>query len=294
MSDSADRVVQTVPGYLTRVHGEGAALIADDLERFAARPGRAAFFRLFALAPRRIPRVAAAPSPAEAEALRGAHGNLGRGGWTDDQLARLWILCAVQEQWPPERFAAELDTLFNTADTGELVALYRSVPVLREPRRFLARMGEGARTNIVPVFRAVAHDNGYAAEFFEQDAWNQLILKAIFLACPLDPVVGLDRRANAPLAHMLSDYVRERWAAGRSVPWDIWRCIGPRATEPEDLRLLHRALQSDERMTRLAAALALRERAAAGNGTPPEPEAAASELPDDMNWQGLAALDDRG
>ena len=142
---------------------------------------------------------------------------------------------------------------------------------------------------MVPVFLAVAHHNSFPTEFFDEEGWNQLVLKAIFVACPLDPIVGLDRRNNPALSHMLADYVRERWAASRDVPWDIWRCIGPRASAPDDMALLAQALEHRDDMTRLAAAMGLRDSDSAAAKSLLAAHQDIGRQITDLNWQGLAA-----
>jgi len=52
------------------------------------------------------------------------------------------------------------------------------------------------------------------------------------------------------------DFAHERWAAGRPVPFEIWRCVGPFADDGA-LEDLARVLQSNEPRERHAAALAL-------------------------------------
>jgi hypothetical protein len=72
----------------------------------------------------------------------------------------------------------------------------------------------------------------------------------------LAPIQGLDERRNPTLAQILSDYAHERWAAGRPVTPELWRCLGPFA-EGILLDDLERLASSKEEHERRAAALAL-------------------------------------
>ena len=154
-------------------------------------------------------------------------------------------------------FVRRLDQLCATADVDELVAFYRGLPLYPDPPRLRLRAAEGLRTNMPVVFEAVAHRNPYPAEQLSEEAWNQMVLKALFVGSTLDPIVGLDARANARLARMLGDYAHERWAAGRPVSPELWRCVGPFASGPL-LADLARVLESGAPPERAAAVLALR------------------------------------
>jgi hypothetical protein len=83
-----------------------------------------------------------------------------------------------------------------------------------------------------------------------------MVLKALFIGSSLAPIQGLDERANPVLAEMLRDYAHERWAAGRPVTPELWRCIGPYA-EGGIIDDLARLADSADRKERRAAALAL-------------------------------------
>jgi hypothetical protein len=65
-----------------------------------------------------------------------------------------------------------------------------------------------------------------------------LILKALFIGISIEPVIGLQQRANPELSKMCVDYIQERLAAGRSIPHDIWLALEPYASaEGESIML---------------------------------------------------------
>jgi hypothetical protein len=146
-------------------------------------------------------------------------------GWSVDQAARVLILltAGTGDAGFPERFAK----LCRTADVAEAIALYRGLPLYDQQEALEDIAAEGLRGNIRFVFEAVAHNNPFPRERFDEHRWNQMVLKALFIDSTLAPMQGLDARANAELATILSDYAHERWAAGRPVTPELWRCLGP-------------------------------------------------------------------
>ncbi|MCA9069695.1 MAG: EboA domain-containing protein, partial [Planctomycetaceae bacterium] len=136
--------------------------------------------------------------------------------WTVDQAARTRLVLALAAK-PQEQFVTLLDKLFDSGEVGELVALYQALPVLPHQAAHALRTSEGTLSDIKSVFCAVAHHNPYPAEHLDENRWNQMVLKSLFIATPLWPIVGLDERANPALARMLVDYAHERWAAGQTV-----------------------------------------------------------------------------
>jgi hypothetical protein len=106
------------------------------------------------------------------------------------------------------------------------------------------------------VFEAIAHRSPYPRENFSQERWNHMVLKALFIGATLHPIQGLDERSNPELAAILRDYAHERWAAGRPVTPELWRCLGPFAEGimVDDLTRLAASADGEERR---AAALAL-------------------------------------
>jgi hypothetical protein len=262
----------------------------SELEALRTASGERAVYKALALAPQRLGRVRLALAASDVDAARAALPGWQPERWTVDEAARILLLLIAPS--PPGGFAARLDTLCATADTGELVGLYKGLPLYPEGDRLTARAAEGLRTNIREIFCAVAHHNPYPALRLGEGAWNQMVLKALFIGVALAPIEGLDRRANADLAQMLCDYARERWAAGRAVAPELWRCVGGHAP-PDAVADLARVLRSPDLAERSAAALALADcpLAAAGAALAEAPELAAAIRAGQLSWQTLAPAD---
>ena len=176
------------------------------------------------------------------------------GHWTIEQTVRTLLLLSFRAD-SPEHYSASLEKIFAAADMAEQIALYQSLPVLPYPEQFIARAIEGLRTNMVTVFNAVALHSPYPADYFEEAAWNQMVLKALFVESNLSQIQGLEKRVNPKLAKMLSDYAHERWAAGRSVNPQLWRGMGT-FTEGQVLADLEKVLREGQPIEQQAAALA--------------------------------------
>lgn len=150
--------------------------------------------------------------------------------WTIEQVGRTILILSFPYE-DQERYVATLDKIFAAADVGEAIALYQSLPLLPYPERFRLRAAEGIRSNITSVFNAVALDNPYPATYLDNLAWNQMILKALFIGSPLQPIYGLEKRNNPQLSQMLIDYARERLAAKRTVNYELWQLVLPFNTQ---------------------------------------------------------------
>ena len=201
------------------------------------------FFTAFSAVPRYTGKTKLELTPEDLQAAQTLCPGWFPGDWSVDQLARTLIVLALPHD-NPEKYLQTLGQVFTTADVGELVALYQSLPLLPHPEIHRNQAAEGVRSNITAVFKAVALQNPYPADYFDNIAWNQMILKAIFVGSPLYLIQGLDRRANPELAQMLTNYAHERWAAKRSVTPELWRPVGQFA-DTEILADLEKVLQLD-------------------------------------------------
>ncbi|NSL88761.1 EboA domain-containing protein [Chitinophaga sp. Mgbs1] len=176
-------------------------------------------------------------------------------GWTLDRLARVWWLL----QLPAGSQTAYIDAvenLFNAAEMNELAALYSALPLLAWPEEWKQRTAEGIRSNIGIVQEAIMLHNPYPAQYLDEPAWNQLVMKAIFTEKPLHHITGLDKRSNAALAAILTDFAHERWAAGRKVSPMQWRLLAGFITEA-NFADITRVWHSADQTEKAAAALTL-------------------------------------
>lgn len=175
-------------------------------------------------------------------------------GWCIDRLARVWLLLNLDSS-DREKYIQTIENYFRSAELHELVALYSALPVLAYPEAWIHRCAEGIRCNIGDVLMAIICRNPYPSEYLSEASWNQLVLKAIFTDKPVDQITGLDSRANRDLANMLSDYAHERWAAGRPVNPQLWRCVG-RFIDEKIFPDIERLTLSEDPLDREAACLA--------------------------------------
>jgi len=235
---------------------DSKALAWLDTKRLQIRNGatNGQFFMAFSAAPRFVEKAEIDWSAKELKIANMLRSGWNPCHWSSGQTARTLLLLSL----PVNSIAEYLKTLnqvFEAADVAELVALYQSLPLLPYPEQHRLRAAEGIRSNMTTVFDAVALRNPYPSEYFEDQAWNQVILKAVFIGSPLHPIIGLEQRANAELARMLIDYVHERWAASREVTPELWRLVGPFA-DPHMLEDLSKVLANSQTKLQQAAALA--------------------------------------
>jgi len=239
---------------VARLPGDAAEWLQSSAQWLRDGGGDKDLYMSVSLVPRKIGKADLGLSAAELGQATAARPGWDPRDWSLDQAARVYLLLAAGSDGAT--FSRRLDQLCATADVGELVAFYRGLPLYPDQPRHVLRAAEGVRTNMKAVFQAVAHRNPYPSEQLAEPAWNQMVLKALFIGVILDPIVGLDRRANPALARMLCDYAHERWAAGRPISPELWRCVGPHA-RGDMLADLRRVLEKGTDPERAAAALAL-------------------------------------
>jgi hypothetical protein len=180
----------------------------------------------FAMLPRKTGKAVINITPEQSQQIQQAVPGFSVDGWTVDRLGRAYLLMNLDSADQSQYFKS-IENLFLAAEMGELVALYSTLPLLAYPEIWIKRCSEGIRSNIGDVLAAIMYNNPYPAEYLDQAAWNQLILKAFFTDKDINKIIGVDERTNKDLAYIISDYAHERWAAGRELNPLMWRMVGP-------------------------------------------------------------------
>jgi L-ribulose-5-phosphate 3-epimerase len=144
---------------------------------------------------------------------------------TVDDLARtrlLEVLAAVME---PEPLATEVAELYRYGDDAERRGVLRGLAALPSSalRTGLDLVADALRANDIRLVAAAL--GSFAGKNLDQHSWRHGVLKCLFVGVPLAAVADLERRTDAELLRMVSDYADERRAAGREVPADAQRLL---------------------------------------------------------------------
>lgn len=169
------------------------------------------------------------------------------------EVSRIYLLSKVLENDAPF-FTSKVANLIQIADTSELETFLKFLVLLPNPENYKNSAVEALRTNISTVFDAISLNNPYPGDYFNDQQWNQMYLKAAFMQRDLSDILDVDRRANGDLARIISDYAHERWAASRDVDPMFWRPV-TKFLNDDILLDMERLLNSDDKRENRAGAL---------------------------------------
>lgn len=240
--------------WITKSNPSAADWVGQKQKQLTEETNPRNFFLAFGAAPRFVGKEALKLTEQDLLQAQQVRAGLHPENWTVDQAARILFVLSLPHS-DLDTLLKTLNQVFSTADVGELTALYLSLPLLPYPEAHRPRASEGIRTNMTVVFNAIALDNPYPNDYMEEGAFNQLVLKAIFIGSPLKRIIGLDQRSNPDLAQMLTDFAHERWAAKRQVPAELWRPVAPYLNQ-QMLPDLERLFTDPDPQQQRAAALA--------------------------------------
>lgn len=149
------------------------------------------------------------------------------GGWTVDDAARTLLIAELPLEGP--ELKAAIEELYWEGDAAEKRGVLRALSVLDPVAMFgdalLPLVKDALRTNDTRLVAAAL--GPYGAGHLDAADYRQGVLKCVFTGIPLSHIAGIDRRVDAELVRMMSEFAEERTAAGRPVPDDVWRFVPP-------------------------------------------------------------------
>lgn len=225
----ADTPEQLLEIWIAAQSGDAAPWVADQLQLLSQSTKERDLHIFLGLAPRRLGKADLILSADDLKSADKVLPGWQPDGWSIDGAARVLGLLRFKGA---RAFAEIFKDLRRTSDAAEMIALYRGLPLYPEPAALDFEVGEGLRSNLKPVFEAIAHRNPFARDVFDQHRWNHMILKALFIEVDLAPIAGLKQRANPELARILVDFAKERWAAGRPLAAEHWISVAPFRDDP--------------------------------------------------------------
>lgn len=186
-------------------------------EQIRKDEGSSTFVKTFSQIPRKLFKEKSLIETGDIAFLSGFVENWSPKDWTIVRLVRVWIIMQVKDN-NSETYQKKFDLLFDNAEMNELSALYSALPFFDYPEIWKGRCAEGIRSNIGTVLEAIMYENPYPRNYLDEDAWNQLVMKAFFTSKDMLRITGLYERNNLKLANILRDFAKERQSAGRPVP----------------------------------------------------------------------------
>ena len=229
LSAAIPQAIELLSAWLkTRLPTDAFAWFDNELRGLQTQPEQARWFKALGMAPRKLGKADLQPSQVELQAAQTLRQGLDPTEWSVDQTARIAFTLAFY-QGDEAGFVQQVAMLIDTSEINELLAIFRGFALFPHPEALEPKAREAIRSTMRPVYEAMSHRNPYPFEFFDEAAWNQMIVKAFFLDSSIWQIQGVDDRYNADLSVILISLVQERWAAGRFIAPEIWRCAVPHA-----------------------------------------------------------------
>jgi hypothetical protein len=108
-------------------------------------------------------------------------------------------------------------------EEAERRGVLRALPYLNIGDRGLGLVDDAIRTNDTRLIAAAL--GPYATRYLPDAAYDQAVLKCVFVGVPISGLDGIPERVTPDGARMLGAFVHERVAAGRDVPAEVWIVI---------------------------------------------------------------------
>ena len=214
-------------GLACTVQPEAVAWLDTELERQRGSVDERRLVVSLGLAGRKVGRADLVLSDTDRAAARSVRASWQPEWWGSDEAVRVALVLATY-RGDDEVFAARIERLCAAGGVTELVAYLKGFAVFPAPVALNPRAREGARASMRPPFEAIACRNPFPFDYFDEAAWNQMVVKCVFTGISIETIVGLRERRNPEVVRILRDLVAERTAAGRPLPDEVHSYIDSR------------------------------------------------------------------
>ncbi len=163
--------------------------------------------------------------------------------WSMADLARIVLIGSGLKEANNSVFDM-LQQILRYSDNSEKKSIYLGLYWLLDDPLLGDLLIDAQRTNALDLFAAITLDNPVVAKYFDEPAFNQVVLKSLFQEMPIDRIIGLQQRRNDELVRMCDDYLHERRLAGRDIPAGLWLVLSSIGISSETLQAWKGAVTS--------------------------------------------------
>lgn len=174
--------------------------------------------------------------------------------WSSADAVRVLLLA---ETIASEMFSADqlFQLCYRYSDGGERASLLKGLALMDLTVDSTDYIIDVARTNSLALFSALIYKNPWPVVNFPLPAFNQIVLKSLFMGINIINVEGLRGARNPELGRMAADYAQERLDAGRDIPDSLWLAVDVSMLSAAGLTAWESALASDPQQPRCQLAL---------------------------------------
>lgn len=163
--------------------------------------------------------------------------------WSVTDAARILLLTEILAS---KSFSADelFQLCYRYSDGDERASLLKGLALLKLSDESIPFIIDIARTNSLELFFSLIYKNPWPVVKFPIPAFNQLVLKSLFLGINIVHLEGLRAARNSELGRMADDYVQERLDAGKEIPESIWLAVDASLLTEQGLTAWEYALQT--------------------------------------------------
>lgn len=160
------------------------------------------------------------------EKLKNAWTSIEFNYWSLADLIRAAIVDKIKSL-PENEYLEAIEKIYRIADTSEQCSVLKILAIAQYKEKLIHIARSCVRTNIPHVLAALCCGNPYPYEYFTDQEFNNMVLKAVFMNISIANIYGLSQKTNGALSGMANQYIDEREAANRDFPCELWLIACP-------------------------------------------------------------------